>query len=85
MQSSIHRRYQSDFLHAAQILAMKFAAVSVFLALCLAVGVDSGTLQPSNNGITLNGNANVQFYGKKEDVWASMSNGNFRDSSLIVS
>lgn len=64
---------------------MKFIAVSVFLAFCLAVGVDSGTLQLPNNGITLNGNANVQFYGKKEDVWASLSNGNFiQDSSLIV-
>ena len=64
---------------------MTFIAVSVFLAVCLAVGVDSGTLQLPNNGITLNGNANVQFYGKKEDVWASLSNGNFiRNSSLIV-
>jgi len=58
---------------------MKFVAVSVFLTLCLAVGVESGSLQLPNNGLTLSGNANVQFYGPKEDVWAGLSNGkNFK-------
>lgn len=54
---------------------MKFAAVTVFVTFCLAVGADAGTLQLSNNGLTLHGNANVQFYGPKEDVWFGLSNG----------
>lgn len=58
-----------------EIPNMKFVAVSVFLALCLAVGVESGSLQLPNNGLTLSGNANVQFYGPKEEVWAGLSNG----------
>lgn len=56
---------------------MKFVAVNffLFLVLCLSVGVDAGSLNLVNNGLTLNGNANVQFYGQKEEVWAGLSNG----------
>lgn len=54
---------------------MKFVAVNFFLVFCLSVGVDAGSLNLANNGLTLNGNANVQFYGQKEEVWAGLSNG----------
>lgn len=54
---------------------MKFAAVAVFLASVLAIGVDSASVTLSNSQLTLNGNAHIQFYGPREEIWAGLSNG----------
>ena len=49
---------------------MKFIALAVFLAIILAVGVDSASRQ-----LTLNGNAHIQFYGPRDEIWNGLSNG----------
>ncbi|XP_020608984.1 uncharacterized protein LOC110047584 isoform X1 [Orbicella faveolata] len=59
-----------------EIQNMKFVAVAVFLAFVLAIGVDSASVSLSSSQLTLNGNAQIQFYGPKEEIWAGLSNGN---------
>lgn len=54
---------------------MKFVAVVVFVAFILADGVDSASVSLSSSQLTLNGNAQIQFYGGREAVWAGLSNG----------
>ncbi|KAL9980280.1 hypothetical protein ACROYT_G008842 [Oculina patagonica] len=54
---------------------MKFVAVAVFVALILAVSVDSASVSLSSSQLTLNGNAHIQFYGPREAVWAGLSDG----------
>ena len=63
-QSRHHKRFFSA------IPNMKFIALAVFLAICLAVGVDSASTQ-----LTLNGNAHIQFYGARDEIWNGLSNG----------
>jgi len=58
-----------------EIQNMKFVAVAVFLAFVLAIGVDSASVSLSSSQLTLNGNAQIQFYGPKEEIWAGLSNG----------
>ena len=50
-------------------------AVAVFLAFTLAIGVDSASVSLSSSQLTLNGNAHIQFYGPREEIWAGLSNG----------
>ncbi|CAH3016793.1 unnamed protein product [Porites evermanni] len=50
---------------------MKFAAVVLFLVVCLAVGVHSASKQ-----LTLNGKAHIQFFGPKDEIWNGLSHGN---------
>ena len=54
---------------------MKCVAVAIFLAFVLAVGVDSASVSLSSSQLTLNGNAHIQFYGPREEIWAGLSNG----------
>ena len=55
---------------------MKFGvAVAIFLAFALLVGVDSASVSLSSNQMTLNGNAHIQFYGPREEIWNGLSNG----------
>ena len=54
---------------------MKSAAVTVFLAFCLALGVDSASVSLSNSQLTLNGNAHIRFYGPREEIWNGLSDG----------
>jgi len=54
---------------------MKLVLVLVFVAFCLAVGVDSVSLSLSSNLLTLSGNAHVQFNEPRETIWAALSNG----------
>ena len=62
---------------------MKFVAVTVFLAFCLAVGVDSASVSLSSNQLTLNGNAHIQFYGHREEIWNGLSDGKNSYVSLL--
>lgn len=54
---------------------MKLIPVAVFLAVALAIAVDSASVSLSNSQLTLNGNAHIQFYGPREEIWAGLSNG----------
>jgi len=54
---------------------MKFVAVAVFLTFILAIGVDSASVSLSNSQLTLIGNARIQFYGPREEIWAGLSDG----------
>ena len=60
---------------------MKLVAVFVFLAYCLAVGVDSASVSLSTNSMTLNGNAHIQFYGPREEIWNGLSDGKILNDS----
>ena len=60
---------------------MKLVAVFVFLAYCLAVGVDSASVSLSSNSMTLNGNAHIQFYGPREEIWNGLSDGKILNDS----
>ena len=62
---------------------MKSIVAVVFVALFLAVSVDSASVSLSSSQLTLNGNAHIQYYGPREAIWAGLSNGkNFNDSVL---
>ena len=54
---------------------MKAAVVAVLFALILVLGVDSASVRLSNSQLTLNGNAHIQFYGPREEIWAGLSDG----------
>ena len=54
---------------------MKAAVVAVLFALILVLGVDSASVSLSNSQLTLNGNAHIQFYGPREEIWAGLSDG----------
>ena len=54
---------------------MKFVAVAAFLTFVLATEVDAASVSLSNSQLTLNGNAHIQFYGPREEIWAGLSNG----------
>lgn len=54
---------------------MKFVFFVVFLTFILAIGVDSASVSLSSSQLTLNGNAHIQFYGPREEIWAGLSNG----------
>lgn len=49
--------------------------VAVFFAFILVIGVDSASVSLSSSQLTLNGNAHIQFYGPREEIWAGLSNG----------
>lgn len=49
---------------------MKFTALTIFLAVCFSSGVDSAARQ-----LTLNGNAHIQFFGARDEIWNGLSNG----------
>lgn len=62
---------------------MKFVAVAFYVAFVLAIGVDAASVSLSSSQLTLNGNAHIQFYGPREEIWAGLSNGkNLSFSSL---
>lgn len=50
---------------------MNLFAVAVFLVACLTFGVDSASKQ-----LTLNGNAHIQFFGPRDEIWNGLSHGN---------
>ena len=55
---------------------MKFdAAVAIFLAFALLVGVDTASVSLSSNQLELNGNAHIRFYGPREEIWNGLSHG----------
>lgn len=54
---------------------MKFVAVLFYVAFILAIGVDSASVSLSNSQLTLSGNAHIQFYAPREEIWAGLSNG----------
>ena len=54
---------------------MKFVAVAFYVAFVLVIGVDSASVSLSSSQLTLNGNAHIQFYGPREEIWAGLSNG----------
>ena len=54
---------------------MKFVVVAFYVAFVLAIGVDSASVSLSNSRLTLNGNADIQFYAPREEIWAGLSNG----------
>ena len=58
---------------------MKF--VAFYMAFVLAIGTDSGhsaSVSLSNGQLTLSGNAHIQFYGPREEIWAGLSKGKSR-------
>ena len=63
---------------------MKFVAVAFYVALVLAIGVDSASVSLSSSQLTLNGNAHIQFYGPREAIWAGLSNGKIYDLVSFV-
>ena len=54
---------------------MAFITVNIFLTFCLLVGVESASVSLSSNQLTLNGNARIQFYGPREEIWSGLSDG----------
>ena len=63
---------------------MKFVTVAFYVAFVLAIGVDSASVSLSNSQLTLNGNAHIQFYGPREEIWAGLSNGKIYDLVSFV-
>lgn len=54
---------------------MKFVAVAFYVAFVLAIEAEAASVSLSNSQLTLNGNAHIQFYGTREEIWAGLSNG----------
>lgn len=57
---------------------MALIRVNVFLTFFLLVGVESASVSLSSNQLTLNGNAHIQFYGPREEIWNGLSDGKKR-------
>lgn len=58
---------------------MKFVAAAFYVVFVLAIGVDAASVSLSSSQLTLNGNAHIQFYGPREEIWAGLSNGKIYD------
>ncbi|XP_068679467.1 uncharacterized protein [Montipora capricornis] len=54
---------------------MKFVAVSVLVSFFLMANVDAASVSLSSNELTLNGNANIRFFGPREEIWNGLANG----------
>ena len=59
---------------------MKLVAVAVYLVVYLTLGVNSASKQ-----LTLNGNAHIQFFGPRDEIWNGLSHGKnlFFESPII--
>ncbi|KAK2553748.1 hypothetical protein P5673_024978 [Acropora cervicornis] len=56
---------------------MKFVAViDVLVVFCLLPIVDATSVSLSSSHLSLNGNAQIYFYGSREAIWNGLSNGN---------
>ena len=55
---------------------MKFVAViGVLVVFCLLPIVDAASVSLSSSQLSLNGNAQIYFYGPREEIWNGLSNG----------
>jgi len=55
---------------------MKFVAViGVLVVFCLLPIVDTGSVSRSRSRLSLNGNAQIYFYGSTEAIWNGLADG----------